>query len=825
MKPIVSALSALLHNVGQVDLRAILLFCGLTLSIFSMKSTLISRVDFRLLQLSALFFPAPRGSSDIAIITVPKDEMRRWQNDIHAAGKLAALLSNVLHASSSTIGILLHEPINFSKLESELVVEAILAGKSKLSSEAQSKAKELILRKQFLLDYLNDERVVLGTATLETNAAKVRTEAGALQQWPQSLLSLLWPANYRSNEISRLSDNADSAEQFPFNFSHDLPQQQLVFGNPRHAAYLTFFGKYFLTAQNPGHQDSEQWLWQEDAGLSDSSAFLPASPEARFTGLYGMSPRLKPTIETIPLIEALSRGAFPQHIFIAEQNSPHALQIATDYYSAINQRTAHQPWWLALVERVLLLVSTLYLCFFLPRLRAKIAMVTTAVSCFILGCIQIISLLSHQLMLLLCLNIAWLLLGHAVMLLWKQLNHGWRQLQTRAENLTLQHADMLLENAQYAKLATVLNEATSSPSILQRQYDLAGIYAEQRQYNEAINILKSIAGRHKRYKDTEQKIHTLEAMIKTHAKTQSSSPMLARDVTRNSDTAAEFERPELGRYKVKQELGRGAMGVVYLGFDPKISRKVAIKTFRYKQFQPERIEELKSRFYREAEAAGRLNHPSIVSVYDVGEEDDLAFIAMDFVAGKSLSNFTSNAHLLPVFEVYRIIYEVAQALEYAHKNQIVHRDIKPGNIMYSPSPFKIKVTDFGIARLVDDSRTTTGEILGSPLYMSPEQLKGKKVNGASDIFSLGVTFYQLLTGALPFLGENLASLTYEIIHGKHRGVRAVRKDLPMSASRIINQCLQKSPEDRYLSAGDLALAVKKAIRRDFAPLAKKAGYV
>ena len=143
--------------------------------------------------------------------------------------------------------------------------------------------------------------------------------------------------------------------------------------------------------------------------------------------------------------------------------------------------------------------------------------------------------------------------------------------------------------------------------------------------------------------------------------------------------------------------------------------------------------------------------------------------------------------------------------------------------MYNPSPFQVKVTDFGIARLIDNSRTSTGEILGSPLYMAPEQLKGKKVNNSADIFSLGVTFYQLLTGFLPFTGDNLAALTYEIIHGRHKPVRRVRKELPTSASRIINQCLQKNCEDRYETAGELATVLKKAIRRDFPQAAKAAG--
>ncbi len=198
---------------------------------------------------------------------------------------------------------------------------------------------------------------------------------------------------------------------------------------------------------------------------------------------------------------------------------------------------------------------------------------------------------------------------------------------------------------------------------------------------------------------------------------------------------------------------------------------------------------------------------------------------MDFAEGKALNHFVGADNLLPVFEVYRIICDVAQALEYAHDNNIVHRDVKPGNIIYNPSPYQVKVTDFGIARLTDDSKTNTGEILGSPLYMAPEQLKGKKVNRAADIFSLGVTFYQLLTGRLPYEGDNLAALTYEIIHGKHKSVRTVRKDLPASAARITNQALQKDPEDRYETAAEMATVLKKAIKRDFAAEAKKIGYV
>ena len=279
--------------------------------------------------------------------------------------------------------------------------------------------------------------------------------------------------------------------------------------------------------------------------------------------------------------------------------------------------------------------------------------------------------------------------------------------------------------------------------------------------------------------------------------------------------AKQVGKPVLGRYEIERELGRGAMGVVYLGRDPKISRTVAIKTLSYSQFDNHLLPELKDRFFREAEAAGRLSHPSIVTVYDVGEEPDLAFIAMDYAEGKPLSHFCKANSLLPLDRVYDIIMKVADALEYAHQQNIVHRDIKPGNIIYNPANSSVKVTDFGIAKIVDDSKTKTGSVMGSPLYMSPEQLMGKKVSGSSDVYSLGATFYQLLTGVPPFDGDSLPTLTYKIINQKHQPIKSLRADISPITTRIINKALQKDPEKRFDSAGTMAQTMQKLIDKEF----------
>jgi serine/threonine protein kinase len=192
----------------------------------------------------------------------------------------------------------------------------------------------------------------------------------------------------------------------------------------------------------------------------------------------------------------------------------------------------------------------------------------------------------------------------------------------------------------------------------------------------------------------------------------------------------------------------------------------------------------------------------------------LAFIAMDYVTGVPLSNYTAAENLLPMQEVYRIILVVAQALDYAHQQNIVHRDIKPGNIIYHPESRQIKVTDFGIARLTDSANTKTGSFLGSPSYMAPEQITGAHVDGRADIYSLGISFYQLLTGRLPFSADSLANLAYKIANDKHAPVKNLRTNLPASATRIINKALQKNPEKRYVSGRAMANALKREIEQD-----------
>lgn len=272
-------------------------------------------------------------------------------------------------------------------------------------------------------------------------------------------------------------------------------------------------------------------------------------------------------------------------------------------------------------------------------------------------------------------------------------------------------------------------------------------------------------------------------------------------------------KPRLGRYELERELGHGAMGTVYLGRDPNINRVVAVKAIPLAQeFEGDALAEARSRFFREAEMAGRLNHASIVTVYDAGEDGGIAFIAMEYVKGRLLSDHATSDVLLPAPQVLEICARIADALDYAHAQDIVHRDIKPANVIFDPQTSETKITDFGIARLTNSSSTRTGIVLGTPSFMAPEQLEGRFVTGRSDLFSLGVTLFQLLAGQLPFRADSMTALMDKIANAPHPPLRTIRPDLPPCVGLIVDRALQKDPTRRFATGGEMARALRACAR-------------
>lgn len=260
---------------------------------------------------------------------------------------------------------------------------------------------------------------------------------------------------------------------------------------------------------------------------------------------------------------------------------------------------------------------------------------------------------------------------------------------------------------------------------------------------------------------------------------------------------------QLGRYEVSSELGQGAMGVVYKAKDPLIDREVALKTINLSLAQEER-EEFEGRFYQEAKAAGRLSHPNIVTIFDVGRSGDIAYIAMEYLLGRELRDILNDNKMLPVAQVIDITSQVALGLAYAHEHGIVHRDVKPSNVMVGRDGH-VKITDFGIARMASAAvRTQTGMVLGSPKYMSPEQVMGKLTDQRSDIFSLGVMLYEMLTGQAPFQGENINAIMYQTLNSIAPPPSSLNSAVPEMLNFIVAKALAKDLDSRYQNARDLA---------------------
>ena len=300
-----------------------------------------------------------------------------------------------------------------------------------------------------------------------------------------------------------------------------------------------------------------------------------------------------------------------------------------------------------------------------------------------------------------------------------------------------------------------------------------------------------------------------------------STPPLSQEITPSSPeetpkgisekSTAHLPLSQFGRYKILELIGKGGMGTVYKGLDPALDRLVALKTIRLDfAVSAEEISELKERLVREAKAAGKLSHPNIVTIYDVGEQEGLQYIAMEYLSGYTLESFIKKKKELNYRIVAKILMQICAALNYAHQKGIVHRDIKPANIMLLED-FAVKVMDFGIARLQASSLTQSNVTLGTPHYISPEQLEGKPADKRSDIFSLGVVIYELLTGEKPFKGESISALMYNILNNTPPLPSALDEKNPLVFDRIISKAMTKNPEERYQEAEEIEKTLREFI--------------
>ncbi len=296
---------------------------------------------------------------------------------------------------------------------------------------------------------------------------------------------------------------------------------------------------------------------------------------------------------------------------------------------------------------------------------------------------------------------------------------------------------------------------------------------------------------------------TIQQQYINTTKNITSSANLDKQTT--TDLTNDYPQLYGSRYKVIELLGQGTTGAVFKGKDLTADKTVAIKVLNLTdELNPNDLEEYKFRFHREADTAGILDHPNIVKIYDSGETESFAYIVMEYVDGINLRHYARADNLLHPKSILKLIAQSADALAYAHKQDLIHRDIKPANILYNQSADYVKLTDFGIAKIPDSTRTCAGSILGTPLYMSPEQLAGGDLDARSDLYSLGVTLYHLLTGSPPFRPKTMAELLRSITHERHKDIVEINPNTPSCIAWAVNKALEKDPDKRFQSAASMA---------------------
>ena len=556
-----------------------------------------------------------------------------------------------------------------------------------------------------------------------------------------------------------------------------------------------------LKIRTDGSTSMRTYFYKDKGGQS-------AFPTDSFFDVYSDKIPASKYKDKIVLIGATAQGTGATQVTPVNANTDPVTTLAHSVSSILQEHFFVEPTWGKWVSLLVLLLTAIYLIVLLPRLRAGPAAAFTLALLVALVGAHFGFMMGAGIWVQLMLPAILLFVGHLLLTTKRFLMTERGKEKSDAEGAESNRM-LGLAFQQQGQLDMAFDKFRKCPvdeQLLENVYSLALDFERRRQFNKAESAFMFIKSNDPKFRDVEERTARAKTMSETIILGGSSA---ARTNAATMVLSGSGEKPTLGRYAIERELGKGAMGVVYLGKDPKIGREVAIKTMALSaEFEGDELDEAKARFFREAESAGRLDHPNIVKIYDAGEEHDLAFIAMEFLKGKDLAPHTKMPNLLELNRVLSIVERVAEGLGHAHKLNIVHRDIKPANIMYDADLDVVKITDFGIARVTDSSKTKTGMVLGTPSYMSPEQLAGKKIDGRSDLFSLGVMLYQMTCGRLPFEGESMTQLMFKIANQEHPNILEYNPALPQFVRELIDMSLEKDLEKRVQSGQEFAAAIR-----------------
>jgi eukaryotic-like serine/threonine-protein kinase len=486
--------------------------------------------------------------------------------------------------------------------------------------------------------------------------------------------------------------------------------------------------------------------------------------------------------------------------------------------SSVMQRQLYvQPWWANLARSAIGVAIVLFAAFGLPAIGLMAGSITSILLAAIMIVVEVVLVGSAGMWLRLLVPAFATLIGlngYALAELIRRARPARFDTKSSATNLGVV-GETFRKQGQLDLAFETLRRAPADARTLDILYLLGLDFEKRRQFRKAAGVYEYILEKNAAYRDVRARRSRMgyepaENSVAA-APAVTAAPAQRREPPMPSGPRGDIAPAgrTLGRYRIERELGKGAMGTVFVGLDPHINRTVAIKAIPLaEEFAEEDLAEARARFFREAEMAGRLNHPNIVTVYDAGEDQGLAYIAMEYLRGQHLSHHVEASRLLPAKTVILLVARVAEALHYAHRQNVVHRDIKPANIMFNQDADELKITDFGIARLTDTSRTKTGIVLGTPSFMSPEQLEGRNLDGRSDLFALGVSLYQLLTGQLPFRADSMPRLMQKIVTEPHSPLLALRPELPPCVEEIVGRALAKSEQNRYQTGSEMAAALR-----------------
>ena len=506
--------------------------------------------------------------------------------------------------------------------------------------------------------------------------------------------------------------------------------------------------------------------------------------------------------DKIVLIGVSAKGVDIPQVTPLDKNMPSSMLLANSAQNLLSGGFLTRSSFMPYIEFLILLVIAIYLSVLLPRLKARAgAIISLLLLILIIGAGTYL-FIGPGIWLKITYPVLLIILGYAAVVTSRYFitERGKDKAEVESAEVNRMLGLSFQNQGQLDMAFDKFRRVPVDDGLKDLLYNLGLDYERKRMFNKAVAVYQYIGEHDAKYRDIAAKIKKLNVA--------SDTMIFGLGMGSRADDGTllidENARPTLGRYEVTKELGKGAMGIVYEGRDPTIGRVTAIKTIRFtEEYEEEEADRIKEQFFREAETAGMLSHPNIVTIYDAGEDHDLSYIAMEFLDGYDLKEHARPDNLLPIRETIGYIADVADALGYAHTKGVVHRDIKPANIMLCRGGI-VKVTDFGIARAMASSKTKTGVVKGTPFYMSPEQITGKKVDGRTDIYSLGVVLYELLSGVQPFRADDLTALIYKITSEAPQPVTDLNPKVPKAVMQILEKALTKDREKRYQKAEYMA---------------------